>query len=154
MKLLISGKVFRFGLLEFALITCTWPKTNWVYLNGDVALKLTDLENAFLSCENVEDGWKLDLSYLVEGLLLADEPTSKVNLDFLSFVEDEEFFFFFNILWVWTHITILRLVLINIWYIKKKKTIWSTKERIRKAHRLSTLYMDIFLHYSIRHMRW
>ena len=63
------------------------------YINDDVAPKLTDLGNAFVSCDNVEDGWKLGICYLVEGLLLADEPTSKVKLDFLSFVEDEEFFF-------------------------------------------------------------
>ena len=29
-------------------------------------------------------------------LLLVDVPTSKVNFDFLSFVEDDEFFFFFK----------------------------------------------------------
>ena len=62
-------------------------------MNDDVASKLTSLENVFVSCNDVEDGWKLGLCYLVEGLLLADEPTSKVNLDFLSLVEDREFFF-------------------------------------------------------------
>ena len=60
-------------------------------MNGDVALKLTNLENTFVSCDEVEDDSKLGLYYLVEGLLLVDEPTSKVNLDFLSFVEDEGF---------------------------------------------------------------
>ena len=75
-------------------------------MNGDIAPKLTDLENAFLSCKDVEDGCKLGLYYLVEGMLLPDEPTSKVNLNFFLFVEDEErFFFFSSILWVWTHIT-------------------------------------------------
>ena len=63
-------------------------------MNDDVAPKLTDLENSFLSCEDVEDSWKLDFCYLVEGLLLAYKPTSKVNLAFFSFIEDEEFFFF------------------------------------------------------------
>ena len=57
-------------------------------MNDDVASKLSDLEDAFLSCEDIEDCWKLDLCYLDEGLLLADEPTSKVNLNYL-------FFFFF-----------------------------------------------------------
>ena len=103
-------------------------------MNNDVAPKLTDLENAFVSCDDVEDGWKLDLCYLVEGLLLADEPKSKVNLV------------------AWTHIRRLTLVLIKIWYITKE-IIWSKFERRIKVHRLSTLYMDILLHYSIRHMR-
>ena len=58
-------------------------------MNGDVHLKLSYLEDAFLSYKNVEDYWKLGFYYLVEGLLLADEPWSKVNIDFLSFVEDE-----------------------------------------------------------------
>ena len=99
----------RFGLLEFALITglnfSQYPNPSKVteistsrrpletYMNGNVAPKLSDLEDAFLSCEDVEDYWKLGNLYLVESLLLADKPTSKVNLDFLSFVEDEEFFF-------------------------------------------------------------
>ena len=65
-------------------------------MNGDVHPKLSELEDAFLSYQDVEDCWKLDLCYLVEGLLLADESQSEVNIDFLSFVEDEEFFFFFS----------------------------------------------------------
>ena len=63
-------------------------------MNGDIVPKVTNLENAFVNYDDMEDSWKLDLCYLVEGLLLADEPTSKVNLDFFSFVEDEDFFFF------------------------------------------------------------
>ena len=130
MHFLIGGKVLRFGLLEFALMTGLnfgqYPNLAKIiemsisrrlvetYMNGDVAPKLIDLGNAFLSCE---DGWKLGL----EGLLLADEPTSKVNLDFLSFVEDAKFFFFFsNILGDWTHITRLTLVLIKIYDIAKE----------------------------------
>ena len=62
------------------------------YINADVAPKLIDLENVFPSNGDVEDGWKLGFCYLVEGLLLAYELTSKVNIDFLSFVEDEDFF--------------------------------------------------------------
>ena len=68
-------------------------------MNDNVAP--TNLENAFLSCEDVEDGQKLGFCYLVEGLLLSYEPMSKVTIDFLSFVKDEEFvclFVFFNIL--------------------------------------------------------
>ena len=86
-----------------------------------ISLKLTDLENAFVSCDDVEDGWKLDLYHLVENLLLADELTSKVNLDFLSFVEEEEFFFFFFnvILGAWTHIIRLTLLLIKMVHYKR-----------------------------------
>ena len=157
----------RFGSLEFQMITglnfgqyrnpvkITNMSTNRrlveTYMNGDVAPKLTDLENAFLSCEDVDDGWKLSLCYWVEGLLLVDEPTSKVNLDFLSFVKDEEFFFF-NIIGAWTHITRLMLVLIKIRY-STKETVWSRFKRRRKAQRLSTLYLNTFLHFSIGHMR-
>ena len=109
MNFFIGRKFLRFGLLGFALITRLnfgqYPNLAEItemsmsrrlvetYMNGDVDMKVTDLENAFLSCEDVEDGWKLGLCYLVEGLLLADEPTSKVNLDFLSFIKDEDFFF-------------------------------------------------------------
>ena len=63
-------------------------------MNSDVALKPSNLEYAVLTCEDVEDYWKLGLFYLVERLLLTDEPTSKVNLDFISFFKNEEFFFF------------------------------------------------------------
>ena len=91
-----------------------------IYINDVVHPKLLDLEDAFLSCQDVEDCWKLGLCYLVEGLLLADESWSKVNIDFLSFVEDEEFFFY-NILGDCTLITKLCLELIKIWYITKKK---------------------------------
>ena len=105
---LIGGKILRFRLLEFALITglnfSEYPNLAKIiemsmsrrlmetYMNNNIASKLTNLENAFLTCEDVEDCWKLGLCYLVESLLLADEPTSKYNLDFLSFVEDEFFF--------------------------------------------------------------
>ena len=63
------------------------------YLNGVASLKLANLEEAFQSCEYVEDCWKLGLCYLVEPVLLVDAPWSKVNIDFLSYVEEEEFFF-------------------------------------------------------------
>ena len=63
------------------------------YMNDDVASKQADLENSFLNCENVKDSWKLGFCYLIEGLLLVDKPTSTVNLDFISFIEDEDFFF-------------------------------------------------------------
>ena len=53
------------------------------YMNGDITLKLIDLGNAFVGFDDVEDGWKFGLCHLVGGLLLADEPTSKVKLDFL-----------------------------------------------------------------------
>ena len=43
------------------------------YMNGNTYPKLSDLEDAFLYCRNVEDCWKLGLCYLVEGLLLGDE---------------------------------------------------------------------------------
>ena len=67
-------------------------------MNGDVSSKLADLEEAFLSCQDMDDYWKLSLCYLVERLLLAHEPWSTVNIDFLSFVEDD-FFFFFQYPW-------------------------------------------------------
>ena len=67
----------RYGLFEFALITglnfgeypnhveitkmSTSRRLMETYINGDVAPKLTNLENAFLSCKDVGDGWKLDL---------------------------------------------------------------------------------------------
>ena len=44
------------------------------YLNGVASPKLVDLEEAFQSCEDVEDCRKLDICYLVEAVLLADEP--------------------------------------------------------------------------------
>ena len=58
-------------------------------MNGDVVPKLIDLENVFVSCGDVENGWKLDFCYLVESLLL-------------------------NVLGAWTDITRLTLVLIKI----------------------------------------
>ena len=63
MNFLISGKVFRFGLLEFALITWLsfgeYPNLADItemsmsrrlvetYMNGDVTSKLADLEKHF-----------------------------------------------------------------------------------------------------------
>ena len=38
------------------------------YTNANVSSKLADLEEAFISYEDVEDCWKLDLYYLVEGV--------------------------------------------------------------------------------------
>ena len=125
MKFLSGEQVLRFGLLVFALIIglnfdqypnlveitkmSSSGRLGETYMNDDVHPKLSDLEDAFLSCGDVEDCWKPSLCCLVEGLLLIDEPTSKVNLDFLSFIEDEDFFFFFNILGDLTHITSLWL---------------------------------------------
>ena len=128
MHFLIGGKVLRFGLLNFVLITrlnfgqypnlakinemSTSRRPVETYMNSDVALKLTNLENAFLSCEDVEDGWKLDLCYLVEDLLLLDEQTSRVHL--ISFhslrMRSYLFIYFSNIFGTWTHITRLMLV--------------------------------------------
>ena len=99
----------RFGLIEFAFITGLkfgqYPTHDVLtemssskrllqnYLNGDVSSKLGDLEAAFLNYVDVEDCWKIGLCYLVEVVLLIDEPWSKVNIDLLSYVEDKEFVF-------------------------------------------------------------
>ena len=70
-QFLIHGQVLRFGLVEFALITGLnfgqYPSLAEItqmssstrlwetYMNGDVHPKLADLEDAFLSCQDVED---------------------------------------------------------------------------------------------------
>ena len=99
MQFLVGGQVLRFDLVKFALITrinfdqypgpveITQMSSNrrlWeTYMNENLHPKLVDLEDAFLSYQDVEDCWKLGFYYLVEGLLLVDEPWSKVNINFL-----------------------------------------------------------------------
>ena len=124
------------------------------YMNDYIASKLADLENSFLNCEDVEDSWKLGFCYLVEGLLLADKPTSKVNLDFLSFIEDEDFFFFFQNPWGFDSYHKPMAKLIKIWYItKNKKLLVAGSKEEKRPRGLNTLYIDIFLYYNIRHTR-
>ena len=109
MQFLIGGQFFRFGLIEFAFITGLkfgqYPTHDVLtemssskrlvddYMGVDASPKLGDFEEAFLHYMDVEDCWKLGLCYFVEAVLLADEPWSKVNIDLLSYVEDEDFFF-------------------------------------------------------------
>ena len=109
MQFLIVSQNLRFDLIEFTFITGLkfdqYPthtvltemsrskRLQQTYLNGDASLKLGELEAAFLNYVDIEDCWKLGLCYFVEAVLLADEPWSKVNIDLLSYVEDEEFFF-------------------------------------------------------------
>ena len=109
MQFLIGGQILRFGLIEFAFITglkfgqypshvvltemSSSKRLLETYLNGDESPKLFYLAEVFQNCQDVEDCWKLRLYYLVEAVLLADEPWSKVNIDFLLYVEDDEFFF-------------------------------------------------------------
>ena len=77
MQFLIGGQVLRFGLIEFAFITGLnfgqYPSHVEVtemnsstrlwetYLNKVASPKLADLEEAFQSCEDMEDCWKLGL---------------------------------------------------------------------------------------------
>ena len=72
MHLLIGEKILRLGLLEFASITGLNPsqysnpakiskisisrRLVETYMNGDVAPKVINLENALLSCQDVKDG--------------------------------------------------------------------------------------------------
>ena len=70
MQFLIGDQVLRFGLFEFALITglnfgqypshvelteMSSSTLRETYMNGDVPLKLINLEEPFLSCQDVED---------------------------------------------------------------------------------------------------
>ena len=71
MKFLISGQILRFGLVEFTLIIglnfgqysslaeitqmSSSTRLCETYMHGDVHPKLVDFENAFLSCQDVED---------------------------------------------------------------------------------------------------
>ncbi|PON75434.1 hypothetical protein TorRG33x02_245280 [Trema orientale] len=54
-----------------------------------------ELEAAFLNCGDTEDAWKLGLCYLVDSLLLVGESTKKIDLDILSYIENEDEFFQF-----------------------------------------------------------
>ncbi|PON50136.1 hypothetical protein TorRG33x02_315590 [Trema orientale] len=99
----------RFRLGEFALImalnfgkdpdvvkyksmTCSM-RLRETYLNNEANVRSGELEAAFLNCEEKEDIWKLGLCYLVDGLLMAHESSTKILMDMLSFVENEEDFF-------------------------------------------------------------
>ena len=117
-------------------------------MNGDVAPKLTNLETTFISYKDMEDGWKFGLCYLVESLVLVDEPTTKVN-DFLSFVEDEEFFFQYP----WgldSYYKTYTGVNKNMLHYKRKYL--EKMQKKKKDLEAKYAYMVIFLHCSIGHM--
>ncbi|PON34685.1 hypothetical protein PanWU01x14_342370 [Parasponia andersonii] len=63
------------------------------YLNNTANVRSGELEAAFLNCEEKEDVWKLGLCYSVDGLLMTQESSTKIMMDMLSFVENEEEFF-------------------------------------------------------------
>ncbi|PON65886.1 Ulp1 protease family, C-terminal catalytic domain containing protein [Parasponia andersonii] len=63
------------------------------YLNNAANVRSGELEAAFLNCEEKEDVWKLGLYYLVDRLLMVQESSTKIMMDMLSFVENEEDFF-------------------------------------------------------------
>ncbi|PON54470.1 hypothetical protein TorRG33x02_302530 [Trema orientale] len=108
LQFFIGDSNLRFGLGEFALITtlnfgkepdvgkyksmtCSM-RLRETYLNNKANVRSGELEAAFLNCEE-EDKWKLGLCYLVDGLLMAHESSTKILMDMLSFVENEEDFF-------------------------------------------------------------
>ncbi|PON36494.1 hypothetical protein PanWU01x14_328030 [Parasponia andersonii] len=103
----------RFKLGEFALITAlnfdkdldvvkyksmsSSMRLRETHLNNEANVRFCELDTSFLNCEEKEDVWKLGLCYLVDGLLMAHESSTKILMDMLSFVENEEDFF--NYLW-------------------------------------------------------
>ena len=105
----IGDNNLRFGLGEFALITglnfgkdpdemklksmSASTRLRETYLNNEAMVRSGELEAAFVNCEEKEDVWKLGLCYLVDGLLMAQESGTKIQMDMLSFVENEEDFF-------------------------------------------------------------
>ncbi|PON62407.1 Ulp1 protease family, C-terminal catalytic domain containing protein [Parasponia andersonii] len=109
LQFFIGDSNLRFGLGEFALITAlnfakdldivkyksmsSSMRLRETYLNNAANVRSCELEAAFLNCEEKEDVWKLGLCYLVDGLLMAQESSTKIMMDMLSFVENEEEFF-------------------------------------------------------------
>lgn len=109
MQFFIGDSSLRFGVGEFALITAlnfgkepddvkyksmtTSMRLRETYLNNEANVRSGELEAAFVNCEEKEDVWKLGLCYLVDGLLMAQESSTKILMDMLSFVENEEDFF-------------------------------------------------------------
>ncbi|PON51358.1 hypothetical protein PanWU01x14_217250, partial [Parasponia andersonii] len=109
LQFFIGDSNLRFGLGEFALITVlncakdldivkyksmsSSMRLRETYLNNAAFVRSGELEAAFLNCEEKEDVWKLGLCYLVDGLLMAQESSTKIMMDMLSIVENEEEFF-------------------------------------------------------------
>ncbi|PON78035.1 Ulp1 protease family, C-terminal catalytic domain containing protein [Parasponia andersonii] len=109
LQFFIGDSNLRFGFGEFALITVlnfakdldimkyksmsSSMRLMETYLNNVTNVRSGELEAIFLNCEDKEDVWKLGLCYLVDGLLMAQESNTKIMMDMLSFVENEEDFF-------------------------------------------------------------
>ncbi|PON59636.1 LOW QUALITY PROTEIN: hypothetical protein PanWU01x14_158480 [Parasponia andersonii] len=109
LQFFIGDSNLRFGLGEFSLITVlnfgkdldivkyksmsSSIRLRETYLNNAANMRSSELEAAFLNYEEKEDVWKLGLCYLVDGLLMAQESSTKIIMDMLSFVENEEDFF-------------------------------------------------------------
>ncbi|PON34062.1 hypothetical protein PanWU01x14_347620 [Parasponia andersonii] len=109
LQFFIGDSNLRFELGEFALITAlnfgkdldvvkyksmsSSMRLRETYLNNAANMRSGELEAAFLNCEEKEDVWKLGLCYLVDGLLMVQESSTKIIMDMLSFVENEEDFF-------------------------------------------------------------
>ena len=110
MNFFIGRKFLRFGLLGFALITRLnfgqYPNLAEItemsmsrrlvetYMNGDVDMKVTDLENAFLSCEDVEDGWKLAFAVWLNVYCLQMSQQARLILAPFHLLRMRFFFFF------------------------------------------------------------
>ncbi|PON57913.1 Ulp1 protease family, C-terminal catalytic domain containing protein [Parasponia andersonii] len=109
LQFFIGDSTLRFGLGEFALITAlnfskdldvvkyksmsSSMRLRETYLNNKANVRSSELEAAFLNCEEKEDVRKLGFCYLVDGLLMAQESSTKILMDMLYFVENEEDFF-------------------------------------------------------------
>ncbi|PON78353.1 hypothetical protein PanWU01x14_019910 [Parasponia andersonii] len=109
LQFFIGDSNLRFGVGEFALITAlnftkdldivnyksmsSSMRLRETYLNNAANVRFGELEAAFLNCKETEDVWKLGLCYLIDGLLMAQESSTKIMMDMLSFVENEEEFF-------------------------------------------------------------
>lgn len=51
------------------------------------------VEEAFIDCKVLEDIWKIDLCYFVNGFLFESELSSTFQREMLGLVENEDFFF-------------------------------------------------------------
>ncbi|PON49833.1 hypothetical protein PanWU01x14_227320 [Parasponia andersonii] len=101
LQFFIRDSNLRFGLGEFALITAlncakdldimkyksmsSSMRLRETYLNNAANVRSGELEAAFLNCEEKEDVWKFGLCYLADGLLMAQESSTKIMMDMLSF---------------------------------------------------------------------
>ena len=63
------------------------------HLNNNSIVRSIELDDAFATCTNKEDGWKLGLVYFVDRVLYSHDANSKVDMYLFSLVEREKDFF-------------------------------------------------------------